>query len=85
MKDEMGVLTRYEVEKLMKKVSRERARVIRELCEKAYALKVGEEMFQCYISCLPTASELQQLLNESSTCEFKVWPTLNGTMIKRKA
>jgi hypothetical protein len=67
------------------KVSRERARVIREFCTKAYALEVGEEFFQCHLSALPDVTELRQLLNESSTFRFKVWPTINGTMIKREA
>lgn len=80
----MGVMTRHEVEKLMEKVLRERARVIREFFTKAYALQVGEEMFQCHIACLPNVPELRRMLNEkSSTKRFEVWPTINGTMVKR--
>lgn len=84
MKGEMGVMTRHEVEKLMEKVSRERARVIREFCTKAYNLNIGEEMFQCYIACLPTVPELKSMLNDkSSTKKFEVYPTINGIMVKR--
>lgn len=77
----------YEIEKLMKKVSRERSRVIREFVEKAHALEVGEELFQCYLACFPTVEELRKLLNEdeSSTMRFEIWPTINGTMVKRTA
>ena len=86
MKGEMGVMTRHEVEKLMEKVSRERSRVIREFFTKAYALEVGEEMFQCYIACLSDVPELRSMLNDkSSTKKFEVWPTINGTMVKRIA
>ena len=77
----------YEIEKLMKKVSRERSRVIREFVEKAHALEVGEELFQCYLACFPTVEELRKLLNEdeSSTMRFEIWSTVNGTMVKRTA
>lgn len=86
MKEEMGVLARHEVERLMKKLSRERARVIKEFVAKAYALEVGEEFFQCYLSSLPDIPELRRLLNdESSTMRFKVWQTINGTMVRREA
>ena len=86
MNIEMGVMTRHQVEKLMEKVSRERARVIREFCCKAYALEVNQEMFQCHISCLPNVYELRGMLNDkSSTKQFEVYPVLNGTMVKRIA
>lgn len=77
----------YEIEKLMKKVSRERSRVIREFVEKAHALEVGEELFQCYLACFPTVEELRKLLNEdeASTMRFEIWSTVNGTMVKRTA
>ena len=77
----------YEIEKLMKKVSRERPRVIREFVKKAHALEVEEEFFQCYQACFPTVEELRKLLNEdqSSTMRFEIWPTVNGTMVKRTA
>lgn len=77
----------YEIERLMKKISRERSRVIREFVEKAHALEVGEEFFQCFIASLPVVEELRRLLNkdESSTMRFEIWPTINGTMVKRTA
>lgn len=86
MNGEMGVLTKHEVERLMKKLSRERARVIKEFVAKAYALEIGEELFQCHLSSLPDVPELRKLLNdESSTLRFKVWQTINGTMVRREA
>lgn len=77
----------YEIEKLMKKVSRERSRVIREFVKKAHALEVGEEFFQCFIASLPAVEELRRFLNEdeASTMRFEIWPTINGTMVKRTA
>lgn len=86
MTGEMGVLTAYEVSKLMKKLSRERARVLKAFVEKAYALEVGEEMYQNFLSSLPTVPELRKLLNEeSSPLRFKIWQTINGIMVKREA
>lgn len=86
MKEEMGVLAAHEVSKLMKKLSRERARVIKEFVAKAYALEVGDEFFQCHLSALPEVGELRSLLNdETSTVRFKVWQTINGTIVKREA
>lgn len=84
MKEEMGVLTAHEVNKLMKKLSRERARVIREFVTKAYALEIGEEFFQCHLAALPEFQELRRLL-ETSTMTFQVWQTINGTIVKRVA
>ena len=78
MKEEMGVLTAHEVNKLMKKLSRERARVIREFVTRAYALEIGEEFFQCHLSALPELEELKRLL-ETSTMTFCIWQTINGT------
>ena len=78
-----------EIEKRMKKISKERAKVrlIDDFVEKAHALEVGEELFQCYLACFPTVEELRKLLNEdqSSTMRFEIWPTVNGTMVKRTA
>lgn len=77
--EEMGVLTRMEVEKLMKKASRQRARVIRELMEKVAALEVGQEHYQNFLSALPKAEELRQLANGlSPDMDFKVFETING-------
>ena len=56
------------------------------LVDKALALKVGEELFQCHSSHLPDVSQLRKILSEASTeMSFTVWPTINGTMIKREA
>lgn len=77
--EEMGVLTRMEVEKLMKKASRQRARVIRELMEKVAALEVGQEHYQNFLSALPKTEELRQLANGlSPDMDFKVFETING-------
>lgn len=84
MKEEMGVLKAHEVNRLMKKLSRERARVIREFVTRAYALEVGEEFFQCHLSALPELEELKRLL-ETSTMTFCIWQTINGTIVKREA
>lgn len=64
MKEEMGVLTAHEVNKLMRKLSRERARVIREFVTRAYALEIGEEFFQCHLSALPELEEAAGDLND---------------------
>ena len=86
MNEEMGVLAAHEVSKMMKKLSREKARVLKEFVTKAYALEVGEEFFQCHLASLPDVEELRQLLeDESSTIRFKVWATINGTIVKREA
>lgn len=81
MTEEMGVVTQLEVDRLMKKLSRERARVL-----KVYALAVEEEFFQCYISSLPDVDELRKLIeNDASTMRYRIWPTINGIMVKREA
>ena len=56
------------------------------LVDKALALRVGEEFFQCYSSHLPDVSQLRKILSEASTeMSFTVWPTINGTIIKRES
>lgn len=79
MSGEMGVLTKYEVEKLMKKLSREKARVIREFVEKNNALKVEEERFQCYLASLPDTAQMQEMMGE----RFHIYETINGWIVKR--
>lgn len=70
----------------MDQLFEQRGRVIREFCTKAYALEVGEEFFQCFIACLPKVAELKEMLNgKSLTKRFKVWPVINGVMVKREA
>lgn len=82
----MRPLSRYEIEKLMCKGSRERARLIKRFIEKAMSLEVEGEFFQCHSSCLPTVEELRQLLDETDKDKkFHVWPTINGTWVKREA
>lgn len=75
--EEMGVVTRMEVEKLMKKASRQRA--IRELMEKVAALEVGQEHYQHFLSAIPKTNELRDLANGlSPDMDFNVFETLNG-------
>ena len=77
--EEMGVLTRLEVDRLMKKAARERARVIRELLVKVAALNVGQEHYQPFLSALPPTVELRRLANGlSQDMEFNVFETING-------
>ena len=72
------------INELMDKLLKERSRVIRQICTKAYDLNAGEEMFQCYLACLPEVTELRSMLNDkSSTKKFEVYQTINGVIIKR--
>lgn len=85
MEGYMRPLSRYEIEKLMCKGSRERARLIKRFIEKAMSLEVGGEFFQCHSSCLPTVEEQRQLLDETDKDKkFHVWPTINGIWVKRE-
>ena len=86
MVEEMGVVTAHEVDKMMKRLQREKALRLKMVMEKALSLEVGEEIFQCYIASLPPLHELRDLLNDKSTgMTFSVWPVINGTMIRREA
>ena len=86
MKEYMRPLSRYEVDKLMCKSSRERARLIKRFVEKAMNLEVGGEFYQCHVGCLPTVEELRELLNETdSNKKFHVWEAINGIWVKREA
>lgn len=77
--EEMKTMTRIEVERLMKKASRQRARVIRELMEKVASLEVGQEHYQHYLSALPRTEELRDLANGlSPDMDFNVCETING-------
>lgn len=77
--EDMKTMTRVEVERLMKKASRQRARVIRELIEKVAALDVGQEHYQHYLSALPKTAELRELANGlSPDMDFSVFETING-------
>lgn len=79
MRGEMKPLSRNEVDKLMKKLSRETTRVKNDFVEKNNALAVGEERFQCYISCLPKTEEMRRIMGN----DFEIITTLNGWIIKR--
>ena len=84
--EEMGVVTAHEVDKMMKRLQREKALRLKMVMEKALSLEVGEDIFQCYIASLPPLHELRDLLNDKSTgMTFSVWPVINGTMIRREA
>ena len=86
MAEDLGVVTAHEVDKMMKRLQREKAKRLQDLLEKALSLEVGEETFQCYLACLPPLHEIRDLLNESTSGKrFTVWPSINGTMIKREA
>lgn len=68
----------------MKRLAEEKARRIQQVHDKAERLEVGEEVFQCYMACLPPLDELKRSLNTSGKT-FEVWAVINGTMIRRTA
>ena len=79
MEGEMKTMARHEVERLMRKVSRERVRVLRELLEKVVTLEVGQELYQCFLSALPKTSELQDIVNGIDLdVDYRVIETING-------
>lgn len=85
MEGYMRPLSRYEIEKLMCKCSRERARLIKRFVEKAMSLEVGGEFYQCHVGCLPTVEELKEMLNETDKDKkFHVWEAINGIWVKRE-
>lgn len=52
---------------------------------KACAMEVGQEFFQCHVSCLPDVEGLRKVMEmKASTMRFKIWPVINGTMIRRE-
>ena len=73
------------VKNMMDRLAKETAKRIAEVHEKANRLEVGEEVFQCYLACLPPLHELRDSINGNAKAGkmFEVWPVLNGTMIKR--
>lgn len=79
MKGEMKPLSRYEVEKLMQKISIEAKRVRREFKDKNEALGVGEQRFQCYLASLPSTDEMRKMMGE----DYEVRTVLNGWIIRR--
>ena len=71
---------------MMDRLAKETAKRIAEVHQKADRLEVGEETFQCYLACLPPLHELRDRLNNNEAGKvFSVWPTINGTMIKRES
>lgn len=84
-KGELGVLTRHELEKVMRKHSRARARAVKEFLEDAHSLKVGEEMYRAYNSLLPKTSDLREVLNSQEDMKFEMHDTINGYTVKRTA
>lgn len=79
MEGEMKPMARHEVERLMRKVSRERVRVLRELLEKVVMLEVGQELYQCFLSALPKTRELQDIVNGiDPEVDYSVIETING-------
>ena len=86
MAEDLGVVTAHEVDKMMKRLQREKAKRLQDLMERVLSLEVGEEIFQCYLACLPQLHEIRDMINDQSTGKvFTVWPTIHGTMIKREA
>ena len=84
MEGEMKTMARHEVERLMRKVSRERVRVLRELLEKVVTLEVGQELYQCFLSALPKTSELQDIVNGiDPEVDYRVIETINGNRFVR--
>ena len=81
--DGMGTITRYELEKLMRRNSRARASAVRQFMTDASSLKVGEEMYRPYCSDLPFANELRDGLNSMEDMSFELHETINGYTVKR--
>ena len=79
MEGDMRTVTKTEVERLMRKVSRHRVRALSLLMEKVAGLEVGQEHYQHYLSALPKTGELSELANGiSPEMDFKVCETING-------
>lgn len=79
MMDEMRAVKGVELERLMRKVSRHRARVLKELMQKIAELEVGQEHYQIFLSALPRTAELRDLANSlSPEMDFTVFETING-------
>ena len=81
----MGVLTRHELEKVMRKYSRARSTALRRFLSDAHSLKVGEEMYRAYNSLLPKTSDLRDALNSQEDMKFEMHDTINGYTVKRTA
>lgn len=79
MRGEMKPLSKYEVERQMKKLSIETKRVRREFKERNEALRVGEERFQCYLASLPKTVDMRKMMGP----DYEIVETINGWLIKR--
>ena len=84
-KGELGVLTRHDLEKVMRKHSRARSTALRRFLSDAHSLKVGEEMYRAYNSLLPRTSDLRDALNSQEDMKFEMHDTINGYTVKRTA
>lgn len=84
-KGELGVLTRHELEKVMRKQSRARSTALRRFMSDAHSLNVGEEMYRAYNSFLPKTSDLRDALNSLEDMKFEMHDTINGYTVKRTA
>ena len=83
MTGEMRRVSRRDVAKLVKKVSVARSRAVSDFLTRVEALKVDEELFQCWLHELPSAEDLKIMLNGVEGV-FELWQTVNGIMVRRK-
>ena len=83
MTGEMRRVSRRDVAKLVKEVSVARSRAVSDFLTRVEALKVNEELFQCWLHELPSAEDLKIMLNGVEGV-FELWQTVNGIMVRRK-
>ena len=83
MTGEMRRVSRRDVAKLVKKVSVARSRAVSDFLTRVEALKVNEELFQCWLHELPSVEDLKIMLNGVEGV-FELWQTVNGIMVRRK-
>lgn len=73
----------YELEKLMRSISRRRDAVTREFLKQADQCEPGQTMYRCFDPALPKVKELAKMLNASGK-RYTVWETINGIMLRRE-
>lgn len=74
-----------EMDRLRRQLFMERSREIQKFIEKLSGLAVGDEVFQCHICALPKVEELRRIVNDKiAGMKFSIWPTINGTMVRRE-
>ena len=79
-----GHKSKHEVEQLMKKVGRERKRVLEQFKALAMALEPGQERYQSFLSALPKIDELRAIIGEmDAEREYEIVHNLNGYTIRR--